>query len=103
MLILIMEPPSIKFELKSWPNFFNKIITGQKTHELRRSDDREFLIGDQLLLKEFDPKNQTYTGREAVVEITYITAALSPCAYSTEALKPGFCILSIKLIQKPAN
>jgi len=84
-------------ELKSWPKFFEKIIIGEKTHELRRSNDRVFSVGDQILLKEFDPRSETYTDREAFVKITYITDVDSPCAYSQEALKSNFCILSIKL------
>ena len=87
-------------ELKSWPEFFNEIIVGRKTHELRRLDDRDFHVGDMLCLKEFDPKTKTYTAREALAEVTYITAQMAPCAYSTEALKSGFCILSIKFIKQ---
>lgn len=85
--------------LKSWPQFFEKIITGNKTHELRRSDDRFFQVGDYLHLKEYDEKVDKYTGREALVEITYITRRDSPCAYSDKALDYNFCILSIKFIK----
>lgn len=89
----------IKYELKSWSEFFNEIIAGRKTHELRRSSDRNFQVGDCLKLKEFNRRENKYTGREVLVEVTYITGDFSPCAYSNEAIKAGFCILSIKLIK----
>lgn len=85
--------------LKSWPEFFEQIITGNKTHELRRTDDRFFQVGDYLQLQEYDQETEKYTGREALAEITYITRKDSPCAYSDEALDSNFCILSIKFIE----
>ncbi len=88
------------WEMKCWPEFFNEIVAGKKTHDLRRSTDRDFKVGDTVTLKEFDPKKQAYTGRESKVQITYITSQMSPCAYSEEALKPGFCILSIRLMSE---
>ena len=85
-------------ELKSWPEFFTEILTGKKCHDLRQSIDRVFEVGDHLRLREFNRKIEQYTGRETIVEVTYITSQISPCAYSETALNKGFCILSIKLI-----
>jgi len=85
-----------KHELKSWPAFFEAILAGEKTHELRRSDDRTFNVGDVLLLREFDPNFNRYTGRELRVKVTYVTSTKNPCALSEASLHPDFCILSIK-------
>ena len=82
--------------LKCWPEFFNAIVDGSKTHDLRRSDDRTFCIGDFIRLKEFDARTEQYTGREQTVEITYITSADVPCALSEKALNSAYCILSIR-------
>jgi hypothetical protein len=82
--------------LKCWPEFFQAILEGRKTHDLRRSDDRVFGVGDRLRLQEFDPKAERYTGREFEVEITYMTSSDVPCALSGKALDPRFCILSIR-------
>ena len=82
-------------DLKCWPKFFDPIAKGTKRHDLRRATDRHFLVGDRLLLREFNPDLNEYTGRTQIVEITYITSALEPCALSEEALNPDFCILSI--------
>lgn len=87
----------VEHRLKCWPEFFAAIVSGRKTHDLRRADDRDFRVGDTLLLEEFDPKAEHYTGRKTKVRITYITSADSPCALSVFALHPDFCILSIAL------
>jgi hypothetical protein len=81
--------------LKSWPDFFQPIKQGSRTHELRRND-RDFRVGDTLILHEFDPKVNHYTGEQCEVEITSITSFAQPCAVSGEALNPDFCILSIR-------
>lgn len=60
-------------ELKTWPNFFEWIWEGRKKHEIRRCVDREFSIGDRILLREWDPNPREYTGRWILVRITYIT------------------------------
>lgn len=83
--------------LKCWPEFFEPIRLGRKTHDLRRSDDRDFSVGDNLRLMEYDPETRSFTGRELTAEITYITSADMPCALSQDALHPNFCILSIRV------
>lgn len=91
----IAERAKQRHELKCWPEFFGQIASGAKTHELRRCDDRDFAVGDELFLREFDPKEQTYTGNSVIVVITYITSAESICAFSPQALDKRFCIMSI--------
>jgi hypothetical protein len=81
--------------LKSWPEFFEPIRCGIKKHDLRRADDRVFKTGDKVLLEEYDPETKSYTGRNLLVRITYITSADMPCALSHDALHQDFCILSI--------
>jgi hypothetical protein len=83
--------------LKSWPQYFRPIKEGKRTHELRRND-RNFEVGDFILLEEFDPVTQKYTGDRCKVEITSMTSTSQPCAMSSEALDPAFCILSIRRV-----
>lgn len=85
--------------LKSWPQFFNPIREGVRTHELRRND-RDFAVGDLLVLHEFDPTTQRYTGQKCEVRITSITSFAEPCAVSNEAMNPEFCILSVRVQTK---
>lgn len=58
-------------ELKTWPSYFNAIINGMKTFEVRKAD-RPFKLGDTLLLREFNPNTNEYTGACVTREISYI-------------------------------
>jgi len=81
--------------VKSWPKFFDAILTGSRTHELRRND-RSYHVGDFLELHEFDPVSSLYSGRVCRVQVTSITSAEEQCAVSEEALHKDFCILSVQ-------
>jgi hypothetical protein len=83
--------------VKSWSMFFADILSGDRTSDIRLND-RRYQAGDQMLLKEYDPVKQEYTGREQLVTITYMQQNKSnPCAISRDALKDGYVVLSIKL------
>jgi hypothetical protein len=91
----VLERRPAVHELKCWPEFFKAVALGEKRHDLRRSRDRHFEVGDRLRLREYDPASSSYTGSEQMVVVTYITSAERSCALSNEALHPDFCILSI--------
>jgi len=59
-------------KLKLHPEYFKEVCTGKKSFEIRKND-RDFKIGDTLLLQEFKPGTQEYTGRVVERKITYIT------------------------------
>jgi len=67
-------------ELKCWPEFFQPILDGTKTCEIRQ-DDRGFQVGDVLHLREWSPETQEYTGRCVVVRITRIERANGPMEF----------------------
>jgi len=58
--------------LKTWPVFFEAILSGAKTFEIRKND-RAFKVGDILLLDEYDHTKPAYTGRQCERVVTYIT------------------------------
>ena len=60
-------------ELKILPEYFEAVLSRNKSFEIRR-DDRDFKVGDTLLLKEYDSIFKVFTGRTAKRKITYITA-----------------------------
>lgn len=74
-------------ELKIFPQYFNAVERGEKKFELRKND-RDFLVGDILILREFDGINMT--GRSITVMITYI---LQNCGFG---LADDYVILGIK-------
>jgi len=58
-------------ELKVWSEYFHLIRDRKKEFEIRKND-RGFRVGDSLLLKEWNPKTQKYTGRYIIRKITYM-------------------------------
>lgn len=56
-------------ELKILPEFFVAVLEGRKTFELR-NNDRDYKVGDVLLLKEFD--GEKYTGNYTRKNVTYV-------------------------------
>jgi len=61
---------SFAIEKKIWPEYFEKILSGEKNYELRLADFN-CEPGDILVLKEFNPEKQQYTGRIIEKTITY--------------------------------
>jgi len=58
-------------ELKTWPKYYQPLEDNKKCFEWRR-DDRDFQVGDLLLLKEWTFKTGSYTGREQLVIVDFI-------------------------------
>ena len=67
----------MQHELKTWPLYFNAVWRGEKTFEVREND-RDFSIDDDLLLREWDPHLQDYTGRTIDAMVTYICRLPNP-------------------------
>lgn len=44
----------MKHELKIWPQYYCRVEDGSKTFEVRKND-RNFQMGDSVILKEWDP------------------------------------------------
>lgn len=63
---------SVIHALKTWPEFYQAIDAGKKTFEIRK-DDRGYNVGDVLVLREYDPIKDTYSGRVEMKRVTYIT------------------------------
>lgn len=58
-------------ELKCWPEFYALLLAGEKMFELRKND-RGFRVGDALLLREYNPADDAYTGREMCRAVTCV-------------------------------
>jgi hypothetical protein len=65
------RPPMVH-ELKCWPEPFEAVAQGRKPYEVRKFD-RDFRVGDALMLQRWDPKTKEYSGTAALVPITYMT------------------------------
>jgi hypothetical protein len=80
-------------ELKTWPAFFQAILEGRKTFEVRRND-RGFQAGDVLRLREYEPErsgSSAYTGRSLGVLVKYVLSG------TQFGVVDGFCVMAIEV------
>lgn len=82
-------------ELKSWNDYFEDVINYSKGFELRQND-RGFVSGDYLLLKEWDTEisGGVATGREALCRVDSLLSA-----HEAPGLTEGYCIMGITFIE----
>jgi ASC-1-like (ASCH) protein len=76
-------------ELKILPEYFKAQKEGKKNFEIRKND-RGYQVGDLLILEEYDPETNNFTGRNMIVEITYMTDYMQ---------KEGYVVLGTKLAE----
>lgn len=76
-------------ELKLLAEFFLEVMVGVKSFELRK-DDREYAVGDTLIMREYIAEDEHFTGRVVKKRIVYI---LRNC--EEYGLMPGYCILGL--------
>lgn len=74
--------------LKTWPDYFKDICSGVKTFEFRKND-RDYQVGDTLILQEYDPDTDEYSGREADRLVTVVYDGLP------FGLESGYCLMGI--------
>lgn len=82
-------------ELKTWSKYFSLIKSGEKPFELR-INDRGFLPGHELLLHEYNPNTQSYTGQTLRRKITCVLEGSEAQHFG---LKPGYCIMGLKKVE----
>lgn len=74
-------------ELKTYPKYFQKTLSANKLFECRLND-RNFQVGDTVILKEWD--GDSYTGREITSTIKYILDNFT-------GLTNGYVVLSLDI------
>jgi hypothetical protein len=75
--------------LKTWPPCFEAIQNDLKHFELRKND-RDFQVGDMLVLQEWNPHVGEYTTREIRAYVQWILQDVPQMG-----LMDGFCIMEI--------
>lgn len=76
--------------------YFDDINSGKKKYEFRVADF-EVKEGDTLLLQEWDPESNSYTGREIEKKVTYVGKFdIDSFGQREQMEKNGFYILSIE-------
>jgi len=75
-------------ELKILPEYYDPVVLNHKTFEIRKND-RNYQVGDVLLLREW--KSGKYTGREVKRFVSYIYHGNGDFG-----LADGYCVLGLK-------
>lgn len=74
--------------LKTHKEYFYEVFIGHKTFELRKND-RDFKVGDTLILEEYNPIIKDYTGKSLARKVIYILEG------GKFGLEEGYVIMSI--------
>jgi len=64
-------PRCIMLELRIEPQYFAPILSGEKTFEVCDTIDREFYVGQGIILREWCPENG-YTSRQQKIRVTHV-------------------------------
>ena len=75
-------------ELKIEPKYLEAVKGGRKKFEIR-NNDRNYQEGDILILRDYDPITQLFSGEIIKVEVTYMT---------DYAQQDGYVVLGIEEI-----
>lgn len=78
----------IQHTLKCHPEYFEEMLAGRKTFEIR-VNDRDFQVGDTLHNREWHPVNEEYSGRAILHGVTYVMKG------PTLGLDAGWVIMSL--------
>lgn len=82
-----LEP--IEHDLKTWCEPFARVRSRQKKYEIRKND-RQYMVGDTLKLREWDHTTETYTGEVERVVVTWISYG------GVWGLPEELCVMSIE-------
>jgi hypothetical protein len=74
-------------ELKIHPKFYKDVLLGSKKVEIRLND-RNYQENDLLILNEFDPKTEKYTGGQVKRKVDYVLKNI-------DGLDPDYVVLQI--------
>jgi hypothetical protein len=77
--------------LKTVQPYFDEIKQGNKRFEFRKND-RDFQVGDEVYLQEYDKETDTFSGKEVRGTITYVLK-------DWEGLDHDFCVFSFRVTQ----
>lgn len=81
---------------KVWPEYFQQILNGKKKFELRLADFN-LNEGDILILEEYDPETNTYTGRNMKKKAKSIVKFNPTRMHRPEEIKKfGFYIIELE-------
>lgn len=85
---------------KTWPKYFERVLSGEKKVELRIADF-ECKPGDTLILEEWNPETKTYTGRTIRKKVSYVMKTKDAPFWTKEEIdKYGYLIMQLDDVEK---
>lgn len=83
--------------LKTWPGYFDDLASGKKTFELRLND-RDFKVGDTLLLHCWCPATGKYVKSREGFVLTLVRDVTHILHGGRFGLEEGYIVMSLKEI-----
>jgi hypothetical protein len=85
-----------RIEKKTVPDLFEKVLNGEKNFDLRIAEF-ECEVGDVLVLREWDPEMNQYTGRQLERTVSFVMKTKDLRFWSQEDINElGFVVMSFK-------
>jgi len=91
--------------LKSWPMYFHDVLARKKRAEIR-INDRDYMVGDFLLMSEYIPRGESVTRSKGDVETSsgeftgaWIKAQVTHITDFPIGLQAGYVMLSFEVIE----
>jgi len=86
----------MKIKKKIWPEYFEKVLSGEKKFELRLAD-WDCAPGDILVLREWNQETKEYTGRQIEKEIFCVVKSKDLKIFPAEDIeKYGWQVIGFK-------
>lgn len=86
----------MRIEKKCWPEFFEKILSGEKSFDARIADF-DAAPGDVLVLKEWNPETGEFSGRVLEKEISFVLNTNDQRFWSNDEISEnGIIIMSLR-------
>lgn len=83
-------------DLKTWPVAFQPMWDNLKDFEYRLND-RGYHVGDFLLIREYDPDTEEYTGRVIFFVIKYVLLG------GVFGIPDDYCIMSLRRLKSEGH
>lgn len=81
----------MEHRLKTIQPYFDRVKIGDKTAEFRLND-RDFQVGDILILEEYDPKTSSYSSHSIKAKVSHVLREF-------KGIESGYCMLSLTDIE----
>lgn len=86
-----MEYLLTNHDLKTQEIYYQAILEGKKTFEIRKAD-RDYRVGDVLKLSEYNNKEKIYTGRYLKCIVNFMMIG------EQFGIEKGYCLMSITVL-----